>query len=210
MNHKQKDTIMGCDIHTSVEKKLTINGEEKWYNTDYFKLNPYYGDGKYEDERRYQTIEVFGDRNYRAFSHLCGVRGNDHEPRISEPKGVPDDCSPQTKEEIARWGCDGHSHSYVTLKEVMDFVEANTGVGYQGYISPEAAEELSKGVLPDYWCVGTSDNTWVFRKWRNEEYSPLQGLIEVLSERLNPHGWMDDEKIRAESDKIRLVFWFGN
>ncbi len=97
---------MGCDIHPYVEEK--IDGE--WHM-----VHAVNGAGR--------------ERDYDFFTHLCGVRSGsiDMDPAKSrghedwpEPKGLPEDASVVVKKFSDRWDCDGHSHSYETVREFVD------------------------------------------------------------------------------------------
>lgn len=83
---------MGCDIHFHSEIKI---GNE-WHH---------YG---------HPSIQ----RNYALFGKMAGVRG-DSEP-ISQPKGLPDDCSLVTALNAHKWDADGHSHSWLNAKEILE------------------------------------------------------------------------------------------
>jgi hypothetical protein len=127
---------MGCDIHLMAEKKV-YHYEDKerangvWINIDKWSEN----EGHYEyNEKRKMAIlyedRFYTGRNYNLFCALAGVRRNAFygEPKIiSEPKGRPKDASKLVKSEIRSWGSDGHSHSYLTLKELKDFDWADYG-----------------------------------------------------------------------------------
>ena len=88
---------MGCDIHAMIEKKNKLNW---WINA-----------GKPEI-----------DRNYQIFSVLTNVRNYDEIPFISNPRGIPEDCCDEFKAWSKQWDSDGHSHSYVTLREMQNTV----------------------------------------------------------------------------------------
>lgn len=108
---------MGTDIHMLVERKVDGNWEsaDKWSKCEYTgKQVVAYGD------------QIFKDRNYALFSILAGVRNGygfagtdtgDEVTPISEPRGVPDDISPDGAE---MWIGD-HSHSWLTLAEIMAY-----------------------------------------------------------------------------------------
>jgi len=85
---------MGCDIHGWVEVRV--------------------GD-------KYIAVAELKDRNrnYRRFAKLAGVR-NYNSDECKTPLGVPDDVSETTKYYIDKWGEDGHSHSYMSVREAMD------------------------------------------------------------------------------------------
>lgn len=83
---------MGCDIHAFLEVK---DEEMGWVTV-------------------HQIRGTFEDRNYTLFAALAGVRGEG-----PDPLGLPPDVADTTKFHSDEWDCDGHSHSYVPLKEAM-------------------------------------------------------------------------------------------
>ena len=88
---------MGCDIHGWVEVKH--NG--KWI----------------------AISNRFGDlRNYERFAMLASVRGISNR----RPLGIPKDLSETAKYSIESLGDDGHSHSYMPIKEAADIFLATT------------------------------------------------------------------------------------
>ncbi len=127
---------MGCDIHFFTER---------WTNQkEYFgpkdiqlerdrKLEVIIGDQS-ESEFAWVTAdtweksgndywvssEFYEDRNYFLFAILADVRnGYDIEP-LSQPKGIPEDSCYPIKYIVDQWSGDGHSHSYFTLKELLE------------------------------------------------------------------------------------------
>lgn len=82
---------MGCNIHGWVE----VNTGDKWVATKELKDR---------------------DRNYKRFADLAGVRDYGEKSKAI-PLGVPSDVSETAKYDIERWGSDGHSHSFLPLKE---------------------------------------------------------------------------------------------
>lgn len=111
---------MGCDIHFYVEKKV----KGKWISADQWEKDE---DGKpFLDYKK----SFYHDRNYNLFAILADVRngcgfagirtGEGFEP-ISNPRGLPIDVSKEVKREFEAYGTDGHSHSYFTVKELMEY-----------------------------------------------------------------------------------------
>ncbi len=88
---------MGCDIHGFIEVKY--KGE--WYTYDKIPL---------------------GTRNYTLFGLIAGVRDESVTP-ISQPKGIPKDVTPIVKIEIKKIGVDGHSHTWLSKKEMKKVYE---------------------------------------------------------------------------------------
>ena len=216
---------MGCDIHIHIEYKRKIyigrdaNNEpqyqERWICGDYFKPNPYFNINKKEKE--YKLVGFCDDRNYALFSILADVRNYANMDYISQPKGLPEDITEIVKKDADEWDLDGHSHSYLTLKELIDFHNKSLPLKRRGMISPQSQKDLDeKGITPEMWCRGTNQKGWEFREWQ-EENNVLVPLIEALKERANEHcvifsfEWeREPEKAYKLSDKIRIVFWFDN
>ena len=110
---------MGCDIHCYAERK---NKDGKWKIIGNVE--------KEEDGWISIDYEPYHDRNYNLFAILANVRnetafagcktGEGFNP-ISNPKGVPSDASEEYASLIKQWDSDGHSHSYLTLRELLDY-----------------------------------------------------------------------------------------
>lgn len=218
---------MGCDIHLYTERLFEKKGEKpRWINCDGWVYNPYYiPDVKEEDEegnenidywesrRKLEVRHIYDTRNYALFSMLAGVRDYSDNARIDDPRGLPDDVCPITKAESDDYGSDGHSHSWVTLRELRDFREENLRLKRSGMVSPQSAYALdNEGVEPDSWCQGTSDQEWVYREWTVENHC-LDELIDKMAELLEEIFWVwrhrEERNLEAE-EKLRAVFWFDN
>lgn len=99
---------MGADIHMVLEKR---SAEGKWIATDTFRIH--------SSRDRNFAVPVAQDRNYKRFAALAGVRGPGPTPR-----GLPLDASETTNFLSDEYGEDGHSHSWLPLKEAVEvFVE---------------------------------------------------------------------------------------
>lgn len=85
---------MGCDIHMHTEVK--VNG--KWLHYSHPIIS----------------------RHYKLFALLADVRNDLGIVPISAPKGMPADTSDITRIECQHAGEDGHSHSYLTSKEITE------------------------------------------------------------------------------------------
>ena len=204
---------MGADIHLFTEVKRTINGTERWVNSDSWEINPYYRYGSDEDrkhERELNHKSIYSGRNYELFGILADVRGVGN-PVISEPKGLPEDVSDVVKNESDRWGSDGHSHSYLTLREMVEYLEKYPKIKYEGFISPEEARKLAKtGETPNSWAGWANpDLKWVHREW--EEDSAVKYLVDKVREKYKEVFWTrPEDQTPEDEEKIRIVFWFDN
>lgn len=207
---------MGCDIHMHVEFKKTVSGKERWFCGDYFQLNPFHADYP-DEEREYSLVGFCDNRNYSLFATLANVRNYGNTPYIDNPRGLPEDITEAVKTDSEHWGIDGHSHSYMTLKELIDFHKEGHRLKYSGMISAEAAKKLDEdGTLPTEWCQWTNCPGWVHREW-SEESQILVPLIDALKNRAADlyfiYSWLwerSPEEAYAKSANIRIVFWFDN
>lgn len=205
---------MGCDIHVYTEVLSTVNGEKIWRSADLYKLNHYFNVTDLDDgEPEYVVHPVYNSRNYELFGALAGVRVRlDDSPLLSEPKGIPGDCSPPTKAANDYWNGDGHSHSHSTLAELYKFRKENAPLRRSGLMSPENAERLDSGVgEPTEWCQGTSIQDYVHRVWTPRD-SILDDFINAVESRAKDELWVfgDGPVPSDKAESFRIVFWFDN
>ena len=111
---------MGADIHMYLEKKVMVDGKETWVNADLYKKNKWY-DGINKFEHQFIVQPFYWGRNYILFGILAGVR-NMQNIMICEPKGWPDDITPEVKDFFKEMEEDAHSYSYLTINEISDFL----------------------------------------------------------------------------------------
>jgi hypothetical protein len=157
---------MGCDIHLYVERRT--NG--KWESAD--KWTP----DKYSDEpygRKPMVVDYddsfYNGRNYNLFAILADVRngvgfagvktGAGFVP-ISDPRGLPTDVTSRIKEISDEWGCDGHSHSHVTLAELLEYDWTQNTI-ISGWVDAFTFWKWTQykrrqGEAPESWCGAVS------------------------------------------------------
>lgn len=201
---------MGCDIHMYVE----IKKGKDWYNVDYFRRG-------YNNGDVYYHVPIYDSRNYALFATLANVRNYGNTEYIDEPRGLPEDMTDYVRLEWDdTWYWDGHSCSYLTLQELIDFHNKGVKLKRKGMIGPEAQKALDEdGILPTTWCQATNQVGWEFREWE-EENEVLVPLINKLKERADElsfiydFSWDGNEEARKRayeaSKNIRIVFWFDN
>lgn len=195
---------MGCDIHLFTERKRNINNEEKWVNVDNWKLNPYY-DKNNEEEKEYELISAYRNRNYTLFSLLANVRNYDDNKIISEPKGFPTDASEIVKKQNEYWEGGGHSHSFFTMKELYDFYEENKTVRFTGLVDQKGVQEIENGQMPSWWCKASTQEDLVYKEW---EFDNL--ILKDFIEKLESHFKSEYYDKERDCEKFRVVFWFDN
>ena len=96
-----------CEIHYVIEQEH--NGE--WvgvFGTDNGLTYPNC------DSHLPLPVFVFKNRDYKFFADLAGVRGPGPEPR-----GLPEDLSSMSRMYTDSWGPDGHSYSYLSLRDFV-------------------------------------------------------------------------------------------
>jgi len=225
---------MGCDIHLYVEKKTKDNWKQikDFISSYYDPEHEYFSDKKY---RNYYT--PYSNRNYVLFSILADVRngygfagydtGNRIEP-IDMPRGLPDDVSDSIQEESDNWGSDGHSHSYFTLQELLDF-NWDIKITKRGIVSPSEYKIYKKEGHPDSWCSNIAGSNVlivseeVIDKYLNHELEPpidkdiycriewADNLKDYCEDFLNKViSQLKERSAAKDFSDIRIVFWFDN
>jgi hypothetical protein len=186
---------MGTDIHIAVE----VRKEDGWHLSD---------------------LKVTQDRNYRAFAVLADVRngysfggfstGEALQP-ISEPRGLPEDMSPELRTKLDLQNADDgggteffwlgdHSFSWVTMKELLEY-DLDAPVFISGYVSNETARRYREtGETPRSFAAWTPLPNFERMEWQ-EPTRQAAWLISVLIEEISPLG---------EPQNVRLVFGFDN
>lgn len=140
-----------------LERKWVVNTEKVFPNPNY---KP---EGSYEWQHEQYDSNPDSNRNYDWFAILAGVRNGygfagvktgQGFKVIVEPRGVPEDATPDWKEIVEGWDCDMHSHSWVTLEdfEKFDFnlVTMKTGVVPIG----EYQRLRGTTLAPEIWSGG--------------------------------------------------------
>jgi len=149
---------MGCDIHDYVE----VRKDDVWEKVGYRFPNPYYDpdkkifvtviDGEIDDNDIWNVPAIDSPictRSYILFSVLAGVRGS--YDSIAQPRGLPSDVSKDVRILSDDWGSDGHSHSWVTLRELQEYDWSKLGeeATYLGWFVSNTIPMLEKLGDPD-------------------------------------------------------------
>ncbi len=171
------------------------------------KLSPRKGsDGYWHRVQRHYTIptlrgelrlehEWYPGRNYNEFAILANVRngrgfagiktGEGFNP-IADPKGLPKDVSDDVASDSRAYGSDGHSHSWLTLKELI--------------------------ATPEYWDQKTvfegEAKEYAYRECAVYILTRLIPAIEDVRS-----DWairMSHQGGDLTLDDVRIVFWFDN
>lgn len=207
---------MGCDIHLFTEKKITVDGKKKWHCCDHFKYNEYFDNTEYEKEM--SVVPIYDGRDYELFTALANVRERDGIAVISEPRGLPDDVTDVVKKESDDWGIDGHSHSWLTARELFVYQNKHPFIHYSGMLVGEELERFDKdGIPPKSWCGWTNAKNAQWREW-NVPGSVVDHLVKCVKQRMSEefyiYDFLNEKEKEARywkyADDFRIVFWFDN
>lgn len=184
---------MGCDIHLYVEKK--VDGD--WVTADKWTpdkcaesldaLSVDYDDSFYHG-RNYQLFSILAD--VRNGSGFAGCDTGDCFTPIAAPKGLPDNASAEVKREADSWDSDGHSHSYLTVQELLnyDWTQVTKRRGWVDAFNYAYWVDFRKkrGELPEEFCGGVSGGD--IQHVTEEE---MQRKLAAIKDRFSQcgHGW---------------------
>jgi hypothetical protein len=178
---------MGCDIHLFVEKKV----EGSWVAADKWEKDKYGGnslrvDNSFYDDRNYSLFAILADvRNGSGFAG-CDL-GDGFNP-ISKPKGLPKDVCHLIGKEFAEWGCDGHSCSWHTLEDLLnyDWTQITKRRGFIDAINYAEWSIYDKdaGDSPKNWCGGVSGQSI-----RHITEAEMKRRLKDFSEKYDVDGW---------------------
>lgn len=210
---------MGCDIHEYVEHK--VNGVWKLVPAskgplDYF--DNFIKDGDKDKGKHNWNLP----RNYSFFGLMAGVRSETFNP-LQPRRGIPDDISAGVAKQWKDWDGDGHSPSYYTLTELLDFKTKNSTA--VSYLSMKEYKNCKTLGYPDDWNGYPPYNG---KEISNNEMDRIINLLafwdgvnyytETIWEHPNrlicDHFWDNMipamQKLDSNTDNVRFVFWFDN
>lgn len=198
---------MGCDIHMYIEKKdkSSTATAGSWIPAQGFLIT------SDEDEAIPDVPfpDQFSDRDYLLFGLLAGVR--DPTNQVFEPKGFPEDASPEVRAVFERWGRDAHTPSFLTLEELEGIPWDTKMIKIERVFPKKDLAAFNKSVKdgkPDYgiittWCSWTSQPDW--------EFASIEIPIKYEFKRFYDYVfWLNSYDYRCKKDEIRIVFWFEN
>lgn len=212
---------MGCDIHLYQEQKI----DGSWKSTDVWS-------DKYKEGRLSVAYDdmVYHERNYNLFSILADVRnghgfagvktGAGFTP-ISEPRGLPKDVSKQVRSASDDWSGDGHSHSWLTVREILDY-DWNQKTVLSGWVDVREYQNWKRRGQPESWC-----GSIVGGGVRHVTAAEMDAAIEAKADTSGMHCEVEWTRYyhqcagsfwkaigmalhKAAPEDVRFVFWFDN
>lgn len=187
--------------------------DKDWRCMEDMKPNEYWNsktDPLNDQDGRYRADVWYHDRNYNFFAILANVRngrgfaglptGTGFKP-IAEPRGYPTDLGDLGPligmDELDGIWMGDHSHSWVTLTELLA-VEWNTAkTVHTGVVSPAEYVEWKEKGIPSSWCGGVGGGSTLVVS--NAEMEVLFAKGEVTKEDGGVFGRRRDKPIGAIS-----------
>lgn len=217
---------MGCDIHMTIE----VRDGDKWRRVDKCPPRPCWCDGKIADHWKCGGTGIdespYHDRNYAVFAALANVRNDGNIKPISEPRGLPDDCTHGVGEEDDFEHGD-HSFTWLLLSEVLAY-PWNAEIQDEGFVPAAAFDEWDKAGRkgpPKTWSAGVGGGsvrhvTNAEMRRRIDQPCPWQAMESpytlirwsVPLSQYARHFLAFAESLRAVGDpaSVRLVFGFDS
>lgn len=217
---------MGCDIHLYVE---TRGDDGVWETADTWSGSKWdesddrlYVDAPVYADRNYVLFGFLANvrQNYvppsdaigpwsidgnalrSGGSHgFAGVDTGDAVKPIDMPRGMPDDVCRQVADAKNAWGVDGHSHTWFTLRELLD-AEWDAKKIVRGVVSDaQAAAYHDHGEIPDSWCGSCSSMDGLQQiEWSTTIRDRCQSFINAINGLAQT----------CDPDNTRLVMWFDS
>lgn len=239
---------MGCDIHCYAEVKRG----NRWVKVGKVFTNTWYRPEKkvekWEKWNKPKTDQPYDNRNYDLYGILANVRngrgfagcdmGDGFIP-IDMPRGLPSDVSDKVKKISDGWGCDGHSHSYFTLEELLKYNWTQI-VKQRGVVSEEEYRKWKeKGGEPESYCGGvgggytkmvSNSELEKIMEEKSKAFATTKGIgLKKTETEIQYYTQVEWTQTYAQavgkdfftrtlpelaklgkSDKVRIVFWFDN
>lgn len=210
---------MGCDIHLHVEKQNPLG---EWEHVPDPEGADWADPRRWYHGRNYNLFAILADvRNGHGFA---GVRTGDGFNPIDNPRGLPDDVSADVRKMSDDWDTDGHSHSWLTVGEVLAydwdqtsrltglFVDTDNG-RYAGGGKAAAIQDYADRYheLPPWvgeWCADVSGPPHLVAKYKRVTWEqPYHHCVST-------EWWATVARAYRISEGgpagVRFVFWFDN
>lgn len=202
---------MGCDIHLHLERLDHAKGEWVWVEPPEIEL--------FDD---YKIRDWYSGRNYELFAALADVRNRADITPISDPRGLPQDVTSESRRESDEYGIDGHSHSWLTLRELrsLDGTKIpHTGLIHDRY--PDGRRGRAQDIADHANATGKFPWDWPGAS------GYCQGIYGPTADEYERVEWTQDAEDAFGSDwsafleaagrytlddgnDVRAVFWFDN
>ena len=185
---------MGCDIHVHCEYRK----DGIWHNCDNFEWD--------EETGEYVFMSIYSDRYYDLFGVLAGVRSANCE-QISEPRGLPKDMALKTKEMADADKDWTHSHSYLTMHELLKWQEKQK-LKWKKYKKCKNNKVIREDSYDGDMVVDKDTGHVLMFKY--EKYV-CDTLIRKMKDKMDDHVFCFEENdYWIKGDDFRIVFWFDS
>ena len=169
-------------------------------------------------------------RNYTWFAILAGIRNGLGIEPMDAARGLPIDVSPEIKRESDSIDTDGHTHSWFTLQELMDYDWDGLVLHDEGLVGKDGFMQYKTDGYPNYWrsaeWVDENNELCITNNQMGQICLGIYGLLEPNRKYYTKIAWdqshrdavgwqylkgiFDKLASYGEPDEVRLVFWFDN
>lgn len=219
------------------DERIEVGHESGGHGKNCWNRNPMWTDNPWS-RRNYDLFAILADvRNGYGFAGI--ETGGRFEP-ISAVRGLPVDVSDEVRAESDSWGEDGHSHSWFTVKELMNFGWKEKGNSHMGVVPAkekdvelepwsDSFETMQKEgrTKPTAWAGGISGASVVTINQKDAEDKYILHLADVLEKRVYVRvRWKESyydscsefvdktigsmARLADDPSDVRMVFWFDN
>ncbi len=212
---------MGCDVHMFAEVKK----DGSWQKVG--KIFKGWNDKPTDEPYHHRNYDLFAIlANVRNGEGFAGIDTGDGFMSIAMPRDLPLDVSAEIKKESDDWNGDGHSHSYFTVAELLQY-DWTLKTRHRGFVSPDEYKVFKEKGKPEQWCGGvggsniinneemdkrikngidSKDTGFGARHYTRVEWSePYKDSCTEFLEETIP-----SLKGLGTPDNVRIVFWFDN
>ncbi len=245
---------MGCDIHLYVERKTekqNEDGEDIWEHIPsarYYESREHQAEVNAGYEKRGEKppydlskandLPCFDPgRNYDLFGMLANVRngrgfagcdtGDGFEPVLGrkEPtRGIPRNASDFVKARVYDWDSDGHSHSHLTVAELLAY-DLDRTTKSRGVVDAREYIQFKEHGHPDSWAGGIGGSGVLILSNEEMDKYVAAGCPKDGSQRFTQVEWSTSYRDEARRffnkilpalaqlgphENVRIVFFFDN
>jgi len=203
---------VGCDIHLYVEVKRGKKWEVAYAPES---MRPEYDPTG--------IASWYRGRNYDMFAVLADVRNGSGFDPIVEPRGVPGDCSKEVKAIVKEWSSDGHSHSWLTVRELLDYDWQGPTATHQGWVDTDEYGVFKEKGKPNSWSGGVGGIAVKHLSNEDMDKAITEGTADshcyTLVERVESYATSAGDFLRrtlpeleklGKAENVRIVCFFDN
>lgn len=187
----------------------------KWVSADKWRVNPFVALHPNEPSEAGEFVVLPEDRaiDQNLFERserdilVAALGGSNMEglAPVSSSKGVPEDCCKEIKKEIDRWGEEGFSHSYLSLKELINY-DWSQKVKVEKYVENSKVDSFIDTVgIDNIIEIEVREVPFTKIVCNMQIKYAMPNCLEIIS-KMNERISMN---LGQNHEDVRIVFWFS-